>query len=254
MKAFDIENFPTSESAKEMLHSASEEFYERSYVFKWILQVMGLEWDEAKKIIGEELPKQLFIETATWGLRYHEEKWQMPVREDMGYEERRKLLYAKRDFKAPMTPYAMEQYIGKNLPGVEVHVMDCHDPGEFGFVPEHPNVFKVAFRTEGTLDARTALQTIEKIKQSHTMCLRPADLVSIVVENREEMEIDCVGHGMECQEKASLEYCLSVALFVVQEEEFDFAVTTRNNLHYFDGSLNWDGSVLMNSYVKKEEL
>lgn len=254
MKEFDIENFPTSDSARAMLHSVSEEFYERSYVFKWILQAMGLEWDEAKKIIGEELARQLFIETATWGLRYHEEKWQIPVREDLAYEERRKLLYAKRDFRAPMTPYAMEQYLGKTLPGVEVHVMDCHDPGEPGFVPEHPNVFKVAFQTEGTLDARTALRTIDKIKQSHTMCLRPADLVSFPVENREEMEVGWVEHGMECEGKADLECHLSVALSMEQEEEFDFAVTTRNNLHYFDGSLNWDGSVLLNSYVKKEEL
>ena len=69
MKEFDIENFPTSESAKEMLHSVSEDFYQKSYVFKWILQAMGLEWDGAKKIIAEELAKQFFIETATWGLR-----------------------------------------------------------------------------------------------------------------------------------------------------------------------------------------
>ena len=47
---------------------------------------------------------------------------------------------------------------------------------------------------------------------------------------------------------------LTNEMIVEQEEEFDFAVTIRNNLHYFDGSLNWNGSVLMNSYVKKEEL
>lgn len=254
MKEFDIENFPTSESAKEMLHSVSEDFYQKSYVFKWILQAMGLEWDEAKKIIAEELAKQFFIETATWGLRYHEEKWQIPVREGLGYEERRKLLYAKRDFKAPMTPYAMEQYIEKALPGVKVQVMDCHDPGEFGFVPDHPNVFKVVFLAEGTLDVKTALQTIDWIKQSHTECLCPAEMVSFQNENREEIDICRICHGMECVEEASPEYHLSVAIPMEQEEEFDFSVTVKNNLHYFDGSLLWDGSVLMNSYIKKEEL
>lgn len=254
MKEIDIENFPTSESAREMLHSVSEDFYERSYVFKWILQVMGLEWDDAKKIIEEELVKQLFIETATWGLRYHEEKWQISVREDLDFEERRKLLYAKRDFRAPMTPYTMEQYIEKTLPGVKVHVMDCHDPGEFGFVPDHPNVFKVMFETECTLDTKAALQTISRIKQSHTACYFPADLISFFVENEEEADIRCLCHGMECVEKAKPEYHLSVTLPVEQEEKFDCSVTVRNNLHYFDGSLCWDGSVPMNSYIKKEEL
>lgn len=254
MEKFDIENFPTSESAKEMLHSVSEDFYQKSYVFKWILQVLGIEWDTAKKIIGEELAKQFFIETATWGLRYHEEKWQIPVRENLDYEERRKLLFNKRDSRAPMIPYTMEQYIEKSMPGVKAHVMDCHDSGQFGFVPEHPNVFRVLFQTDGTLDAGAAMQIIDRIKQSHTACLCPADFISFSIENKEEMEACCVGFEMEFPQTIHAECCMSTSFLMEQNEEFDFSVTVKKNLHYYDGSLCWDGSTLMNAGIKKEEL
>ena len=51
MEKFDIEKFPTSESAKRMLSYVSEDFYEKSYVGKWLYQIMGLEWDDAGRIL-----------------------------------------------------------------------------------------------------------------------------------------------------------------------------------------------------------
>ena len=111
---FDLEAFPTSESAVRMLSYVSQGFYDSSYVGKWLYQVMGMEYDDVRKII-EELPYQMFPETATWGLMYHELKWQLPVRENLSYEERRKLIYQKRDCRTPMTPYRMEQYVKTQL-------------------------------------------------------------------------------------------------------------------------------------------
>ena len=108
MEKFDIENFPTSDTAKRMLSYVSEEFYEKSYVGKWLYQIMGLEWDSAKQILEEELPKQFFIETATWGLMYHEIKWGLPVRQNLPYEERRSLIRQKINYRVPMSPYYME--------------------------------------------------------------------------------------------------------------------------------------------------
>ena len=101
-KKIDLENFPTSESAQRMLASVTPGFYDKSYVGKWLYQVMGLEFDEAEKLIAEELPLQFFPETATWGLMYHEIKWGLPVRDYLSYEERRKLIYEKRDQRAPI--------------------------------------------------------------------------------------------------------------------------------------------------------
>lgn len=163
---FDLENFPTSNSARKMLSYVSDGFYDKSYVGKWLFQVMGVEYDTVLEII-EELPAQFFPETATWGLMYHEIKWGLPVRENLSYEERRKLIYRKRDYRAPMTPYRMEEYL-KNEIDFEVHVADCHDAGIFGYVAIHPNIFRVTFLGEGTVNTKKVKEILDKIKQSHT--------------------------------------------------------------------------------------
>lgn len=163
---FNLEAFPTSESALRMLGNVTQGFYDKSYVGKWLYQVMGLEYDEARKLV-EELPYQMFPETATWGLMYHEMKWQLPVRNNLSYQKRRQLIYQKRDYRAPMTPYRMETYL-KNATGFDVFVADVHDSGPFNYQPAHPNVFKAYFVGEGTLNAKAALQMIQKLKQSHT--------------------------------------------------------------------------------------
>ena len=180
MEKFDIEKFPTSRAAVDMLHSISEGFYQNSYVMKWLLQVEGLEWDGAESIL-RELPLQFFPETATWGLVYHEQKWQLPVKYNLGYGERRKLIYQRRDFKAPMTPYKMELYIGKVL-GIETHITDCHDPGERGFMTGHPNIFKATFVTESTLDVAAVSGVLDKLKQSHTV-YTIEDLIQTVIDS-----------------------------------------------------------------------
>ena len=164
---FDIENFPSNETAKEMLHMVSEEFYEKSYVGKWLFQVMGIEWHEIKEKL-EELPDQFFMETATWGLKWHEIKWQLPIREYLPNEERRMLLLQKRDYRAPMTPYKMEQMIGDSL-GRTIHISDIHDAGEDGYIPEHPNIFRVVIEAgEDPVDLVKVFSRIKDIKQSHT--------------------------------------------------------------------------------------
>lgn len=181
MEKFDIEKFPTSRAAVDMLHSISEGFYQNSYVMKWLLQVEGLEWDGAESIL-RELPLQFFPETATWGMVYHEQKWQLPVKYNLGYDERRKLIYQRRDFKAPMTPYKMELYIGKVL-GIGTHIADCHDPGVHGFMPGHPNIFKATFITDGTLDVAAVSEVLDRLKQSHTI-YKIEDLIQVVIDSR----------------------------------------------------------------------
>ncbi len=166
---FSLENFPTSESAKKMLSYVSDGFYDTSYVGKWIYQVMGLEYDKALEM-AEDMPAQFFPETATWGLKYHEIKWGLPVRENLPYEERRRLIYQKRDCQAPITPYRMEQML-QNQIGMVAEVSDANDPGQFGYVPEHPNIFQVCMRENGNsdLDYDRVEKLLGDIMQSHTM-------------------------------------------------------------------------------------
>lgn len=112
----NFEQFPTSETAKKMLsYITGNGFYDNSYVGKWIFQVMGEEMGDARAII-DELPLQAFVETATWGLRYHEEKYGLPIRENLSPDERRKIILEKRDLKAPMSPWRMEKIINEIRP------------------------------------------------------------------------------------------------------------------------------------------
>lgn len=166
-KKIDLENFPTSESAQRMLASVTPGFYDKSYVGKWLYQVMGLEFDEAEKLIAEELPLQFFPETATWGLMYHEIKWGLPVRDYLSYEERRKLIYEKRDQRAPMTPYRIETMLG-NVTGFWANVCDIHDGGKYGYKVSHPNTFIVVFVGDGTLNTKAVKRLLDSAKQSHT--------------------------------------------------------------------------------------
>ncbi len=59
---------------------------------------MGEEMGDARAII-DELPLQAFVETATWGLRYHEEKYGLPIRENLSPDERRKNYPGEERFK-----------------------------------------------------------------------------------------------------------------------------------------------------------
>ena len=166
VEKIDLENFPTSESAQNMLATVTPGFYEQSYVGKWLYQVMGLELDEAERLISEELPLQFFPETATWGLMYHEVKWGLPVRDYLSYDERRKLIYEKRDQRAPMTPYRMESLV-KNSTGFNLRVSDIHDTAP-GYPVDHPNRFAAIISGNGNVSVNTAMALIERIKQSHT--------------------------------------------------------------------------------------
>ncbi len=215
---FVVENFPTSESANRMLRYVTEGFYEKSYVGKWLYQVMGMEYDSASEVF-EELAAQLFPETATWGLMYHEMKWGLPVRQNLSYEERRRLIYRKRDYRSPMTPRRMEIYL-ENAMNFEVHVADCNDPGEYGYEFEHPSVFRVVFIGEDTLDSRRARELLSGLKQSHTTYVI-TDRIEIILDNR---RLERLSFG-------KIVFYVCVAFW---------------RCRVFDGTWLFDGSVLMN--------
>lgn len=183
--AFDIEQFPTSKEAKRMLTFITRDFYDKSYVGKWLFQVMGLEMDEIQTHL-DELTAQIFPETATWGLRYHEEKWGLPVYTGENYEERRRAVLAKRDYRAPMMPYRMEQYLQDMTENYEVWIADIHDKGPRNWTAPHPNTFRAYFigngDTAGTIDVDAIRRILDKIKQSHTTYTM-AQIIDIDIDN-----------------------------------------------------------------------
>lgn len=157
-----LENFPTSPAGKRMISYVSEEFYERSYVGKWLYQVMGLEWDEVLSI-AESLPEQLFPETATWAIMYHEIKYGLPIGDYMDLAERRRLIFIKRDTRAPMNPYYMEQSLSTIISG-EATVLDSNEDHT---IP--PNTFVVKIdEVDDESVMRQVRAFLDRVKQSHT--------------------------------------------------------------------------------------
>lgn len=172
----DLEHFPTSEAAKRMMSYITPEWYDKSYVAKWLFQVMGVEMDDAMDIC-EELIDQAFPETTTWGMKYHEIKYGLPVREGMDLEKRRALVITHRDSAPPMTPWKMEQYL-QGLLRCEVHVKDINEDHSIA----HPNIFEVEVADTGNgVDIGLAMQTLKKIKQSHTTFVF-SDVTSLGIE------------------------------------------------------------------------
>ena len=214
--SIDLERFPWSDSANRMLTYVTKGWYDKSYVGKWIYEVMGRELDLATMHI-EELPYQMFIDTATWGLKYHEIKYGLPVREDLSYEERRRLLREKKNTKAPMTPWRMEQIL-KGVTDYDVQVHDCNEPGHYF---SHPNIFSVQLEGETEVELGEVKSKVDKLKQSHTV------------------------------------YLLSVILMLIEcTESFEQRVTYHSDFSWWkyslDGSFTLDGSINLNHWYPTE--
>lgn len=273
---FDLEQFPTSESAKRMLNYVTSGFYDESYVGKWLYQVMGLEYDEARKLV-EELPLQMFPETATWGLMYHEIKWGLPIMENLSYEERRRLIYQKRDLRLPMTPYLIEEYL-KNAIGADVYVADANDSGPYNFKPEHPNIFRVFFVCSTTLNIKKIKTILDRLKQSHTvyvidhynpLVFDNSGLEQFVVE-KVEMYIKiafwkslCLDGTWKLDGEKFLDEIYSIvpvkmffnmAVCNPSGEAGEISVLVKKNLWHLDGSVELNGERLINADIWKEDL
>ncbi len=251
---FDLEAFPTSESALKMLSYVTQGFYDKSYIGKWLYQVMGQEYDKALKL-AEELKYQMFPETATWGLMYHEMKWQLPIQENLSYEERRRRIYQKRDCRSPMTPYRMEQYL-ETITGFQVHIADINDLGEYGLKPIHPNFFIVYSMEQETIDTKQIRQILDKIKQSHTD-YKINQRIFLEVKNILQFYLHYINNKFKLPQFDSSIVVLSLAHFIMEEkiEKVDFVhLEKRRNLWHLDGKVLLDGSRKLNAFYQAEEL
>jgi len=151
----NLENFPTSPAAKRMLKTVSP-IYDKSYVAKWIFQVMGLEIDEVWKFI-EELRLQAFPETATWGITYWEQRYNIPPDESLSIEERRQRVIIKRGKRSPMNPARIERIV-RDVTGREDMVTEQN--GEYTF-------YISILPGESTVDYQELIDTIKSVKPSH---------------------------------------------------------------------------------------
>ncbi len=152
---FDIEHFPTSPSAVRMLSRISP-IYDKSYVGKWIFEVMGLEMDDVR-LRFDELKAQAFPETATWGLVYWEQRYGITGDRNALLEERRRRVIAARSTRSPMNPARVEQII-EGMTGRETTVEEDVAPYTFSVEIEG---------ADSGVDLDAVIARLKKIKPSH---------------------------------------------------------------------------------------
>ena len=97
----------TSPMAQKMIQEISPR-YGSAYVFLWLMQITGLEWDEMDKWI-EEFRLQVVPQTATWSLEYWEKQYGIVSNPDWSYERRRQNILNKRNSRGPMNPAKLEK-------------------------------------------------------------------------------------------------------------------------------------------------
>ncbi len=151
----DLEKFPTSPAAQRMMKTVSP-VYDKSYVGKWIFQVMGMEVDEAWAFF-EELRLQAFPETATWGIVYWEQRYHIPPDDSLTTEERRQRVIVKRGKRSPMNPTRIEQFI-RDVTGRQSEITERNEEYAFS-VSILPG--------ESEVDYHELIRTIRSVKPSH---------------------------------------------------------------------------------------
>lgn len=164
----NLENFPTSESAKRMMSYLTQGFYDNSYVGKWIFEVMGREWDEVVEIF-DSFPLQGFPQTCSWSLKYFEQKFGL---EGKGtFEERKQALLQKITIFAPFTPDKIRKCI-ENLTGINMDMIQVLEyPAEFRF-----EIISCIGDNEEA-DLVSAKNYVSNIKPAHLIMLFIAEVV-----------------------------------------------------------------------------
>lgn len=155
MDKIDLDHFPTSQSAIRMMSRVSP-IYDRSYVAKWLYEIMGAETDIVR-LRFEELRLQAFPETATWAISYWEQKYNIPINETLDLETRRKNILARRSIHAPMNPARVEQILS-DICGYEVTTVEN----------VKPYCFRVTIKCgKNEIDLDAVIKQLKKIKPSH---------------------------------------------------------------------------------------
>ena len=155
LESIDLDNFPTNTIAQRMLSRVSP-IYENSYVMKWMYQVMGIELEEMRHYIQTFL-LQRFPETATWGIKYLEQKYDVKTDDSLELQERRNKVIGARPYRGSVTPYYIEQ-VADRACGVETLVEEHNS--EYYF-----NIY--ADDTGTTADLKNLIAAVDRVKPSH---------------------------------------------------------------------------------------
>lgn len=150
----DLDHFPTNETALDMMSMISP-IYDRSYVGKWIFEVMGFQLGYATGAI-EKTFLEANIDTSDEMLCYWEQLYGIQTNWALSLEERRRKLRQLRGYTRPMNPARIEQIISE-ITGRDVIVREN----------TAPHTYEVCIQDgDGDVDYDAVWETIYEIKQS----------------------------------------------------------------------------------------
>lgn len=170
----NLELFPDNEKAKRMMERITGNgFYDNSYVAKWLFEVMGRELTDAEERILE-LAYQSFPETATWGIKYHEQKYGIMENPALSIAERRRQVLEKRNLCQAMNPAQLEKQLMDMTGSSKVDVIEHASSYTFDVYIQDTDV---------SISYGKILNYIRKVKPSHMAILMVGRDVSQVFAN-----------------------------------------------------------------------
>lgn len=146
----------TSKKGQEMIKNISP-IYANSKIEQAIYEAIGLEFDNAD-YLAEEILKQIFPQTATWGLVFWENRLNISINSNEDIEKRRQKIITKMQTKWPLTPERMASIL-KNYTNAEVKIIEGID--DF--------TFQVLLKTYSGIGEvlKEIINKIKEIKPSH---------------------------------------------------------------------------------------
>ena len=144
-----------SQKGREMIGYISP-IYEQSKVMQAIFEAIGSEFDDAYKLSNDIL-KQLFPQTATWGLIYWEDAVNI-ISNNEDIERRRGKVIAKLQSRYTITPLKMAMIL-KNYTGADIEIKENIAPYTFEV--------KLTGRQGFPKSLEDLYKEVKKIKPSH---------------------------------------------------------------------------------------
>ena len=248
----DLEHFPTNEVAQRLLTYVTRGWYDKSYVGKWIYQVMGLELDTAIKKI-EETQNQVFPQSATWGLYFHEMMYGIPINKKEAIEDRRRRITKYRDntIKSPLNPYRIESIILSTY-GLKASVVEHCD--KYTIVIDLLIDLKYLMSIEYITDV---IGYIKSIKPSHLSLLFKTIIEQILCCNKENAITRFLVLKTSCCFQKNEKIIARMQMPLPQmkySERVDAILVKRKDMWYLNGSTLLDGSKQLNALEEKEKL
>lgn len=253
-----------SKKGREMITYISP-IYEYSKIMQAIFEAIGQEFDNGEDL-SKEILAQLFPQSATWGLIYWENAVNIATNLDEDIERRRGKIIAKLQSRYIITPEKMATIV-KNYTGANVLVVENIAP----------YTFKVAVNIDDIINNKDLTTIVRKIKPSHLAWIpdfmlkfKNEEIFNVVrITNRLFLNFrgnvplrldgswtlngENLLNGYEFYSE-SLKVGSKNRFFISKKEMFKPTVRIEKNLWYLDGTYNLDGSKLLNSEVREEEL